>query len=51
MGWKGPADAGAARVVLNYILIDMLGNVATGKMAPEESLKWGEGQLKAIYGG
>ena len=44
VGWKGPADAGAARVVLNYILIDMLGNVATGKMSPEESLKWGEGQ-------
>lgn len=51
VGWKGPADAGAARVVLNYVLIDMLGNVATGKASPEDSLKWGEGQLKAIYGG
>ncbi len=47
---RGPSDAGAARVVLNYTLIDMLANVATSKMSPEDSLKWGEGQLKAIYG-
>lgn len=50
VGWKGPADAGAARVVLNYTLIDILAHVATGKMTPEDSLKWGETQLKAIYG-
>jgi len=50
LGWKAPADAGAARVVLNYTLIDMLAYVATGKMSPEESLKWGEAQLKGIYG-
>ena len=51
VGWKGSADANAARVVQNYVLIDMLANVATGKMVPEESLKWAEGQLKSIYGG
>ena len=51
LGWKGPADAGAAEVVQSYILIDMLANVATGKMSPEESLKWGESRLKVIYGG
>jgi hypothetical protein len=51
VGWKGAADANAARVVQNYVLIDMLANLATGKMTPEESLKWGEGQLKSIYGG
>jgi hypothetical protein len=50
VGWKGPADAPAARVVQNYTLIDMLANVATRKMSPEDSLKWGEAQLKAIYG-
>jgi hypothetical protein len=50
VGWKGPADAPAARVVLNYTLIDMLANVATRKMSPEDSLKWAEAQLKAIYG-
>ncbi|MBI3780561.1 MAG: carbohydrate ABC transporter substrate-binding protein, partial [candidate division NC10 bacterium] len=50
VGWKGEADANAARVVQNYVLIDMLANVATGKMTPEESLKWCEGQLKSIYG-
>jgi len=51
LGWKGPADAGAAQVVQSYVLIDMLANVATGKMSPEESLKWGESRLKVIYGG
>jgi multiple sugar transport system substrate-binding protein len=51
LGWKGGADARAARVVQDYVLIDMLGNVATGKMSPEESLKWGDGRLKALYGG
>jgi len=50
VGWKGSADANAARVVQNYFLIDMLANVATGKMTPEESVKWGDGQLKSIYG-
>ena len=50
VGWKRSADVGAARVVLNYTLIDMLGNVATGKMSPADSLKWGEGRLRAVYG-
>ncbi|HVP44443.1 MAG TPA: ABC transporter substrate-binding protein [Terriglobales bacterium] len=50
VGWKGDADANAARVVQNYVLIDMLANVATGKMSPEDSMKWCEGQLKSIYG-
>jgi multiple sugar transport system substrate-binding protein len=49
VGWKGPADERAAKVVLNYVLVDMLANVVTAKMSPEESLKWAEGQLKAIY--
>jgi multiple sugar transport system substrate-binding protein len=50
MGWRGAADAGAARAIQNYVLSDMLANVATDKMSPEESLKWGERQLKGIYG-
>jgi multiple sugar transport system substrate-binding protein len=50
VGWKASADANAARVVQNYVLIDMLANIATGKMTPEESLKWCDGQLKSIYG-
>jgi multiple sugar transport system substrate-binding protein len=50
VGWRGSADAGAARVVQDYVLIDMLANVATGKMSPEDSLKWCEGRLKRHYG-
>jgi multiple sugar transport system substrate-binding protein len=49
-GWMGPADAKAARVVLDYVLIDMLAHVASGRMSAESSLKWAEGQLKGIYG-
>jgi len=49
-GWKGPADARAARVVLNYVLVDMLAHVASGRMSAESSLKWADGQLKGIYG-
>jgi multiple sugar transport system substrate-binding protein len=49
-GWQGAADAKAARVVLSYVLIDMLAHVASGRMTPESSLKWAEGQLKGIYG-
>jgi multiple sugar transport system substrate-binding protein len=49
-GWKGPADAKAARVVLDYVLVDMLAHVASARMSPESSLKWAEGQLKGIYG-
>jgi multiple sugar transport system substrate-binding protein len=49
-GWKGPADARAARAVLNYVLVDMLAHVASGRMSAESSQKWAEGQLKGIYG-
>jgi hypothetical protein len=49
VGWRGSADASAARVVQDYVLIDMLANVATGKMSPEDSLKWCEGRLRRIY--
>jgi multiple sugar transport system substrate-binding protein len=49
-GWKGPADAKAARVVLDYVLVDMLAFVASARMSAESSLKWAEGQLKGIYG-
>ena len=50
IGWNGPANAQAAQVLLNYIIVDMLANVVTGKMSPEESAKWAEGGLKKIYG-
>jgi len=49
VGWRGPADAQAARVVLDYVLIDMLASVATRRLIPEESMKWCESQLKKIY--
>jgi multiple sugar transport system substrate-binding protein len=51
LGWKGPADGRAARVVQDYAVIDMFAAVATGKLSPEESVRRGESQLKAIYGG
>ena len=50
VGWKGPADGASAEVLLRYILVDMLAKVATDKLSPEESMKWAESRLKAIYG-
>ncbi|RMF89953.1 MAG: extracellular solute-binding protein [Nitrospinota bacterium] len=49
VGLDGPADEKAARVVQNYVLIDVLANVATGKMSPEEAMLWGEKRLKEFY--
>lgn len=49
VGSRGPADGNAAKVVLDYVLVDMLANVATGKMSEEESTKWAEARLKDIY--
>lgn len=50
VGSQGPADARAARVVLDYVLIDMLAAVATGKMTPEGAVRWCAAQLERAYG-
>lgn len=48
-GYAGPPTAKATEVYSKYIVIDMYAKAVQG-MAPEESVKWAEGELKKIYG-
>lgn len=48
-GWKGPSSPQAAEAFAKFIIIDTFAKAATGTTAAD-SVKWGESQLKAIYG-
>ena len=48
-GFAGPPNAKAAEVQTKYIITDMYAKAIQG-MAPEESVKWAEGELKKIHG-
>ena len=48
-GFAGPPNAKAAEVQTKYIITDMYAKAIQG-MAPAESVKWAEGELKKIYG-
>lgn len=48
-GWKGPSSAQAAEAFAKFIIIDTFAKAATGSSAAD-AVKWGESQLKAIYG-
>jgi multiple sugar transport system substrate-binding protein len=48
-GYAGPPNAKASEVQTKYIITDMYAKAIQG-MAPEESVKWAEGELKKIYG-
>ena len=47
-GYAGPANAKASEVYSKYIITDMYAKAIQG-MAPEESVKWAESELKKIY--
>ncbi|MHB9089880.1 MAG: extracellular solute-binding protein, partial [Chloroflexota bacterium] len=49
-GYKGPSSAKASEAFAKFIIIDMYAQAATGKLSPEDAVKWAEGQLKQIYG-
>ena len=49
-GWKGSSSAKAAEVFAKFLIIDMFAQAATGKLSPADAVKWGEDQLKQIYG-
>jgi multiple sugar transport system substrate-binding protein len=48
-GYPGPSSPAADEVADNYILPDMMTNAATGKMTPEEAVKWGAKEIGLIY--
>jgi multiple sugar transport system substrate-binding protein len=49
-GYAGPSTAKATEVFSKYIITDMYAKAVQG-MAPEDSVKWAEGELKKIYEG
>jgi len=48
-GYAGRSDSKAAEALSKYIITDMYAKAVQG-MAPEEAVKWAEGELKKIYG-
>ncbi len=49
-GYMGPNDEKASEVYAKYIIIDTFSR-AVSTNDPEGAIKWGEDQLKRIYGG
>jgi multiple sugar transport system substrate-binding protein len=49
MGFPGAPDKRAAEAWNKYIIVDMYANAASGKMKPEEAVKWAAGELSKIY--
>ena len=49
MGFAGLPGAKAAEAWNKYIIVDMYAQAASGKMKPEESVKWAAGELRKIY--
>ena len=48
-GYPGPSWPAVDEVYNDFVIPDMMANAATGKMSPEESVKWAAGQCEAIY--
>ncbi len=48
-GYPGPSTPAADEVADNFILPDMMAKAATGKMTPEESVKWAAKECELIY--
>ncbi len=49
MGYAGQPDKKAAEAWNKYIVTVMYANAASGKMKPEETVKWAAGELGKIY--
>lgn len=48
-GYPGPDVPAIDEVANNFIIPDMMANAATGKMTPQEAMKWAEGEISAIF--
>jgi len=49
MGFAGAPGQKAAEAWNKYIIVDMYAQAASGKMKPEEAVKWAAGELRKIY--
>src|SRR5690349_2775755 len=47
-GYPGPDTPQIDEAAINFIIVDMMANVATGKMTAEESMKRAEKEIKSI---
>jgi multiple sugar transport system substrate-binding protein len=48
-GYPGPDTAAIDEVANNFIIVDMMANAATGKMTPEDAMKWAEKEISAVF--
>jgi len=48
-GYPGPDTPAIDEVANNYIIPDMMANAATGKMSPEEAMKWADAEIKGVF--
>jgi multiple sugar transport system substrate-binding protein len=48
-GYPGPSGPAPDEVADNFIIPDMMANAATGKMTPEDSVKWAKKEIDLIY--
>jgi multiple sugar transport system substrate-binding protein len=48
-GYPGPSTPAADEVADNFIIPDMMAKAATGKMTPEEAVKWAHKEAELIY--
>lgn len=48
-GYPGPSGPAADEVADNFIIVDMMANAATGKMTPEEAVKWATKEIALVY--
>jgi multiple sugar transport system substrate-binding protein len=49
MGYAGPPDKRAAEVWNKYIVTVMYAQAASGKLKPEDAVKWAAGELRKSY--
>ena len=48
-GYPGPLTPAADEVYQQFVMVDALAQFATDKMDLEQTVKWGEEKIKAIY--
>jgi len=48
-GYPGPSGPAPDEVADNFIIPDMMAKAATGKMSPEDSVKWAKNEIDLIY--
>ena len=48
-GYPGPSGPAPDEVADNFIIPDMMAKAATGKLSPEDSVKWAKNEIDLIY--